>query len=107
MALLSVGVNIREVVRWRVEREADHLAVTLFDAAIQKYGAPTVVHADSGAEMTSHLLRKCLTFHGVGLSHNRPYVSNGNPFSVSGFRTMKYRRGIPESSQTSIMRGRI
>ena len=86
----------REVVGWRVEeREADHLAVAMFDDAIHKHGAPTVVHADSGAAMTSHLLRDFLTSHGVGLSHNRPYVSNDNPFSEAGFRTMKYRPGYP------------
>ncbi|QSZ55695.1 hypothetical protein [Paenarthrobacter ureafaciens] len=43
------------------EREADHLAVEMFETAIA----------------------------------DRPYVSNDNPFSESGFRTMKYRPGYP------------
>lgn len=87
----------RKIVGWRVEdREADHLAVEMFAAAIAEHGAPQVVHADSGAAMTSTLLRDYLQPQGVELSHNRPYVSNDNPFSEAGFRTMKYRPGYPK-----------
>ena len=87
----------RKIVGWRVEdREADHLAVQMFTAAITVHGAPQVVHADSGAAMTSNLLRDYLHDQGVKLSHNRPYVSNDNPFSEAGFRTMKYRPGYPK-----------
>lgn len=86
----------REIVGWRVEqREADHLAVELFEAAVAERGAPEVVHADSGAAMTSNVLRDYLGNLGVTMSHNRPYVSNDNPFSEAGFRTMKYRPGYP------------
>lgn len=87
----------RKIVGWRVEdREADHLAVEMFTAAIDQHGPPRVVHADSGAAMTSNLLRDHLHEHDVELSHNRPYVSNDNPFSEAGFRTMKYRPGYPK-----------
>ncbi|MGC0271073.1 integrase core domain-containing protein [Glutamicibacter soli] len=41
-------------------------------------------------------MKNALESHGVQLSHNRPYVSNDNPFSKSGFRTMKYRPGYPK-----------
>lgn len=82
---------------WRVEdRGADHLAVQMFAAAIVEHGPPLVVHADSGAAMTSNLLRDFLHEQGVTLSHNRPYTSNDNPFSEAGFRTMKYRPGYPK-----------
>ncbi|WP_449372360.1 transposase [Arthrobacter psychrolactophilus] len=91
----------RQIVGWRVEeREADHLAVEMFETAIAHHGAPQLVHADSGPAMKSHLLRDALTDHGVELSHNRPYVSNDNPFSESGFRTMKYRPGYPRIFKT-------
>lgn len=87
----------RKIVGWRVEdREADHLAVDMFATAIDEHGAPQVVHADSGAAMTSNALRDHLHDHGVTLTHNRPYVSNDNPFSEAGFRTMKYRPGYPK-----------
>lgn len=86
----------REIVGWRVEdREADHLAVELFAAAIAEHGSPGIVHADNGAAMKANLLRDFLTGHGVSLSHSRPYVSDDNPFSEAGFRTMKYRPGYP------------
>lgn len=86
----------REIKGYRVEkREADHLAVEMFEEAIAKHGAPQVVHADSGAAMRSTLLRVALTNHRVRLSHNRAYVSNDNPFSEAGFRTMKYRPDYP------------
>lgn len=91
-----IDIFSRQVVGWRVEdREADHLAVGMFETAIATHGPPAVVHADSGAAMKSNLLRDALTDHGVTLSHNRPYTSNDNPFSESGFRTMKYRPGYP------------
>lgn len=87
----------RKIVGWRVEdRESDQLAVEMFTAAIAEHGPPQVVHADSGAAMTSNLLRDHLQPQGVTLSHNRPYVSNDNPFSEAGFRTMKYRPGYPK-----------
>lgn len=91
----------RQIVGFRVEdREADHLAVDMFEAAIAQHGAPRTVHADSGPAMKSNLLRDALTAHGVELSHNRPYVSNDNPFSESGFRTMKYRPSYPRVFQS-------
>lgn len=91
-----LDIYSRQMVAWRVEeREADHLAVEMFETAIARHGAPRVVHADSGPAMRSNLLRDALTAHGVELTHNRPYVSNDNPFSESGFRTMKYRPGYP------------
>lgn len=91
-----IDIYSREIVGYRVEdREADHLAVEMFDHAIRTYGVPRTVHADSGAAMRSTLLRDFLTRHGVVLSHNRPYVSNDNPFSEAGFKTMKYRPDYP------------
>jgi len=96
-----LDIYSRQMVAWRVEeREADHLAVEMFEAAIAEHGAPRIVHADSGPAMRSNLLRDALTSHGVELSHNRPYVSNDNPFSESGFRTMKYRPGYPRVFKT-------
>lgn len=92
-----IDIFSRQVMGWRVEeRETDHLAAQMFTTAISEHGAPAVVHADSGAAMKSNLLRDTLTAHGVELSHNRPYTSNDNPFSESGFRTLKYRPGYPK-----------
>jgi hypothetical protein len=33
---------------------------------------------------------------GIQLSHNRPHVSNDNPFSEAQFKTLKYRPEFPD-----------
>ncbi len=48
-----------------------------------------------GPAMRSHDLKKLLADHSVVETHNRPRVSNDNPFSESEFRTMKYRLNYP------------
>ncbi|WP_190264981.1 DDE-type integrase/transposase/recombinase [Glutamicibacter nicotianae] len=96
-----INIFSRQIVGYRVEeREADHLAVDMFQDAFTGYGVPQVVHADSGAAMKSNAMKDTLEAKGVELSHNRPYVSNDNPFSESGFRTMKYRPGYPKVFST-------
>jgi putative transposase len=92
-----IDIFSREIKGWRVEdREADHLAVDLFEDAIRTHSAPHTVHADSGAAMKSGALKDALGKHHITLTHNRPYVSNDNPFSEAGFKTMKYRPGYPK-----------
>lgn len=92
-----IDILSRKIVRWRVEdREADYFAVEMFSDAITEHGAPLIVHADNGPSMTSNLLRDFLEDQRVTLTHNRPYVSDDNPFSEAAFRTMKYRPGCPK-----------
>lgn len=91
-----IDIYSRKLVGWRVEdREADHLAVEMFQQAIAREGIPDVVHADSGPAMRSTLLKDYLGELGITQTHNRPRVSNDNPFSESEFRTMKYRPNYP------------
>ena len=92
-----IDIFSRRLVGHRVEaREVDQLAVEMFRTAIATHGAPKFVHADSGAAMRSHALRDFLVEeHGITMTHNRPSVSNDNPFSESEFRTMKYRPNYP------------
>lgn len=96
-AYVIMDVFSRRIKGFRVEdREVDELAVQMFAAAIAEHGAPRCVHADSGAAMTSNALKQFLTEdHSVEMTHNRPYVSNDNPFSEAGFKTMKYRPTYP------------
>ena len=97
-----IDIFSRKLVGWRVEdRESDHLAVEMFQHAFGLHGTPAVVHADSGPAMRSSLLKDLLADHGVEQTHNRPRVSNDNPFSESEFRTMKYRPNYPTVSPTS------
>lgn len=93
-----IDIFSRKLVGHRVEdREADHLAVRMFEEAIAVHGLPQVVHADSGPAMRSTALADLLAPLGVTQTHNRPYVSNDNPFSESEFRTMKYRPNYPNT----------
>jgi putative transposase len=96
-----IDIFSRKIVGYRVEaREVDDLAVEMFETAIAEFGAPEYVHADSGAAMKSHALKNALEAHGVEMSHNRPYVSNDNPYSESEFRTMKYRPDYPATFES-------
>ena len=91
-----IDIYSRKIVGWRVEeREADHFAVEMFTHAFAEHQAPQFVHADSGPAMRSSLLKDHLADRGVVQTHNRPRVSNDNPFSESEFRTMKYRPNYP------------
>lgn len=93
-----IDIYSRLIIDWRVEeRESDHLAVEMFENAFRQHGAPQFVHADSGPAMRSGVLAELLTEHQVTKTHNRPYVSNDNPFSESEFRTMKYRPNYPKT----------
>ena len=46
--------------------------------------------------MTSVTVGQLLADLGVTKTHSRPHVSNDNPYSESGFKTLKYRPGFPE-----------
>lgn len=91
-----IDIFSRKLVGYRVEeREVDDLAVEMFEDAFLRHGIPAAVHADSGPAMRSGVLKDLLRRLGVKQSHNRPRVSNDNPFSESEFRTMKYRPNYP------------
>jgi putative transposase len=91
-----IDIYSRKIVGWRVEeRECDDLAVDMFEAAFAGQGLPAVVHADSGPAMRSTVLKDLLADLEISQTHNRPQVSNDNPFSESEFRTMKYRPNYP------------
>lgn len=91
-----IDIWSRKIVGFRVEeRESDHLALEMFQTAFRQHGTPKFVHADSGSAMRSDALADHFIDHKVTKTHNRPYVSNDNPYSESEFRTMKYRPNYP------------
>lgn len=91
-----IDIYSRKIVGWRVEdREVDELAVDMFERAFGEHGIPAYVHADSGPAMRSNVLKELLADCGITETHNRPRVSNDNPYSESEFRTMKYRPNYP------------
>lgn len=96
-----LDIYSRKIVGYRVEeREVDELAKEMFTTAIEAHGAPSFVHADSGAAMRSGVLGDLFTDLGITRTHSRPRVSNDNPFSESEFRTMKYRPNFPGTFTT-------
>lgn len=91
-----IDIFSRKLVGYRVEdREVDALAVQMFETTFAEHARPQFVHADSGPAMRSTVLKELLEELGIGQTHNRPRVSNDNPFSESEFRTMKYRPTYP------------
>lgn len=91
-----IDIYSRKLVGYRVEdREVDDLAKEMFQDAIAREGGPDVVHADSGPAMRSTVLKDYLGELKITQTHNRPRVSNDNPYSESEFRTMKYRPNYP------------
>jgi putative transposase len=96
---VMMDVFSRYVVGWLVaERESEALARELIDAACAKQGIGSgqlTLHADRGAPMTAGSVAQLLDRLGVNQSHSRPHVSNDNPYSEAGFRTVKYHPTFP------------
>lgn len=88
----------RYVVGWMVAaKECKHLAAQLFAEAAARHGIEPglVVHADRGSAMKSDTLAQLLASLGIDQSFSRPHVSDDNPFSEAGFKTLKYQPDYP------------
>ena len=87
----------RYVVAWMVAlRETAKLAKRLIREACAKQQVnpgQLTLHQDRGAPMTSKTFSQLLVDLDVLASYSRPRVSNDNPYSESGFKTLKY---LPE-----------
>ena len=55
------------------------------------------IHADRGPAMTSKPVGQLLADLCIGRTHGRPHVSNDNPYSEAGFKTLKYAPAFPGS----------
>lgn len=90
----------RHVVGWMVaHREQDALAKRLIEDSCHKQSIEPdrlTLHADRGSSMTSKTVAQLLTDLGVTKTHNRPHVSNDNPYSESQFKTLKYSPDFPD-----------
>lgn len=89
----------RLVVGWLLaDRECAELARRLLEQSYRKHGVQPgklTVHADRGAPMKSKSVQQLLSDLDVSASHSRPKVSNDNPFSEAGFKTLKYSPNFP------------
>ena len=95
-----IDIYSRYVVGWMLaERECALLAHKLLQETCRKYHiAPNqlTIHADRGGPMKSKPVEQLLLELQVNRSHSRPRVSNDNPYSEAGFKTMKYSAHFPE-----------
>ena len=96
-----IDIYSRYVIAWTVAAaETGELAKEFIDTAIATQGvAPgqLTLHADRGTSMTSKPVAQLLVDLGVARSHSRPHVSNDNPYSEAGFKTLKYCPAFPGS----------
>ena len=95
-----IDIYSRYVVGWMLaERECQHLAQQLLKETCHKYSivpGQLTIHADRGGPMKSKPVEQLLVELQVTRSHSRPRVSNDNPYSEAGFKTLKYSAGFPE-----------
>jgi putative transposase len=95
-----LDIYSRRVVGWCVaDSESAVLFKALFDDTIAKHDVVSgqlTLHADRGGPMKAKATALLLSDLGVTRSHNRPHVSNDNPFSESHFKTLKYQPRFPK-----------
>jgi putative transposase len=95
-----LDVYSRYVVGWMVApNESAALAKKLIAETCKRQEiepGKLTLHADRGSSMKSKPVAFLLADLGVTKTHSRPHVSNDNPYSESGFKTLKYRPGFPD-----------
>lgn len=95
---VMIDIYSRYVVAWTVQMVEDsEIAKTMMEEAMGRYGIPKAIHADRGTSMTSKPVAQLLADLNVDRSHSRPRVSNDNPYSEAGFKTLKYCPAFPDS----------
>ena len=94
-----MDIYSRYVVGWMLaDRECQYLAHKLLQETCRKYNIvpnQLTIHADRGGPMKSKPVEQLLLSLQVNRSHSRPRVSNDNPYSEAGFKTMKYSAHFP------------
>jgi len=97
---MILDIFSRYVVGWLLaRRESAALAKRLIEDSCEKQGIVSgqlTIHADRGTSMKSKCLAQLMADLGITKSHNRPYVSDDNPFSEAQFKTLKYRPEFPD-----------
>jgi putative transposase len=95
-----IDIYSRHVVGWIIApRESAELARHLIETTCERQGVSNsdlIIHSDRGTSMTSKTVALLLADLGITKSHNRPHVSNDNPYSESQFKTLKYHPAFPK-----------
>lgn len=94
-----IDLYSRYTVAWMVSsKENSALAMQLMDEACARYRIQVgqlTLHQDRGSPMTANGFLGAMRSLDITCSHSRPRVSNDNPFSEAGFKTMKYQPDYP------------
>ena len=94
-----MDIYSRLVVGWLLaDRECEELGRRLLSTSCRNHcvrAGQLTVHADRGAPMKSKSVKQLLSDLDVRVSHSRPRVSNDNPYSEAGFKTLKYSPDFP------------
>ena len=89
----------RVVVSWMVShKENGGLAKQLLQETLTRYeldDQPITLHQDRGSPMIAQSFLDLMAHLNVTCSHSRPRVSNDNPVSESGFKTLKHPPDYP------------
>jgi len=97
---VMMDIFSRYIVGWLVAPcEQTALAKQLIKQSYDQQGVQPdqlTIHADRGSSMRSKGVAFLLADLGVTKTHNRPHVSNDNPYSESQFKTLKYCPEFPE-----------
>lgn len=97
-AYVITDIYDKSIVGWSVhEEESGEHSRDLFERTLKgKQVKLQALHSDNGSPMKGISLMVLLRELNVEVSHNRPRVSNDNPFIESLFKTMKYRINYPD-----------
>ena len=95
-----IDIFSRYVVGWMIaQREGSELTEQFIADTVAKQNiAPgtLTLHADRGTSMRSKPVAALLVDLDITRTHNRPHVSDDNPYSESQFKTLKYRPDFPQ-----------
>ena len=99
--LVMIDIFSRYVPGWLVVDVHDgEIVKAWIEAVVAAQGGiaagTLTIHADRGSPMTSKPVAVLLADLKIGRTHSRPQVSNDNPFSEAGFKTLKYCPEFPE-----------
>jgi putative transposase len=106
---LILDIYSRKIVAWEIwdEERAEYAAQLIRQAkARENVKGALVLHSDNGSPMKAATFQATLVKLGITSSYSRPRVSNDNPYSEAGFRTIKYRPDYPTKGFSDISAAR-
>lgn len=99
--LVALDIFSRYALGWLVvKRASSEIAKKWLDGLVVRHQitkGTLTIHQDRGTEMTGKPVVQLLDDLQINRSYSRPRVSNDNPYSEAGFRTLKYHPTFPDN----------